>query len=101
MTAQKKPTLGGALSALRSPAPTATPQPNAASSSQPSVASTTPIGVVVRFNPRDHRTVSNYADQLGMSIQELVETAINKMRSAEGLSVIEGRPRSKTRRRQA
>lgn len=96
--------LGGALDALKKPTeatkPAAVPAPAPAPTSQalPPV-DDTPIGVVVRFNPRDHKTVSDYASQLDMSLQELVETAINKMRAAEGLSQIEGRPRSKTRRR--
>lgn len=58
-----------------------------------------PIGVVVRFNVRDHETVTEYAAQLGMSIQELVETALNEKRIRQGLAPIQGRPRSKTRRR--
>lgn len=103
MTTPRK-ALGGAFKGLRTTAanetPAAAPAPAPASVSlQPAPVDDTPIGVVVRFNPRDHKTVSDYAGQLDMSIQELVETAINKMRAAEGLSQIEGRPRSKTRRR--
>ncbi len=89
--------LGGALNALKKQ--TETTKPVETPPAPPPPMDNTPIGVVVRFNPRDHDTVSQYASQHDMSIQELVETAINKMRAAEGLSLIEGRPRSKTRRR--
>lgn len=49
--------------------------------------------------PRDHEIVSNYARDMRMSVQELLENAVNRMRKANGLSEIQGRPRSKTRRR--
>jgi len=58
-----------------------------------------PIGVLFRLNSRDHEIVSDYARDLKMSMQELIETAINRMRRADGLAEITGRPRSKTRRR--
>lgn len=92
--------LGGALAGLKKPEPSLEPSAAALPVVQPSAAlDAPPIGVVIRFNSRDHETVSQYADQLGMSLQQLVETAINQMRSLQGLAPIEGRPRSKTRRR--
>lgn len=96
------PTLGGALAGIKKPEPRLEPSAAASPVVQPSealVEDAPPIGVVIRFNSRDHETVSQYADQLGMSLQQLVETAINQMRSLQGLAPIQGRPRSKTRRR--
>ena len=58
-----------------------------------------PVHVVIRFNPADHETVSHDARQQGMSIQEYVEHCINANRASRGLAEIEGRPRSKTRRK--
>lgn len=92
--------LGGALSGLKKPEarlevaapPVAPPSPLSADDAPP-------VGVVIRFSPRDHETVTRYADDLGMSIQQLVETSINEMRARQGLAPIQGRPRSKTRRR--
>lgn len=97
-----KTTLGGALNRLKKPE-SADVQPVATSGpeSQPMAKSpaSPPVCVVIRFNPRDHETVSDYASDLNMSIQELVEVAINEKRARQGLAAIEGRPRSKTRRR--
>jgi len=58
-----------------------------------------PVGVVFRLNPDDHEVVTEYARSKKMSIQELIETAINKLRGTDGLPPITGRPRSKTRLR--
>lgn len=55
-----------------------------------------PIGVVFRLNPGDHEVVTEYARSKKMSIQALMEAAINRLREAEGLAPIKGRPRSKT-----
>lgn len=100
-----KSSLGGALAGIKKPEPMLqveqpfeSVQPQQAAK-PPAGGEAAPIGVVVRFNPRDHETVTEYADQLGMSLQELVETAINEKRSRQGLAPIQGRPRSKTRRR--
>jgi hypothetical protein len=99
--------LGGALAGIKKPEPLpqvaqqvepVQPQPAV---TPPAGNDDAPIGVVVRFNPRDHETVTEYADQLGMSLQELVETAINEKRARQGLAPIQGRPRSKTRRRRS
>ena len=95
-----KNTLGVALNRLKKPeavdiqpvqAPESVPEPKAPASR--------PVHVMIRFNPRDHETVSDYASDLNMSIQELIEVAINEKRARQGLSPIEGRPRSKTRRK--
>ncbi len=94
-----KSSLGGALAGIKKPEPAKAVVIKSVEKPPAAVADGSPIGVVVRFNPRDHETVSDYADQLGMSIQELVETAINEKRASQGLAPIEGRPRSKTRRR--
>lgn len=51
----------------------------------------------MRLDPDDHEIVTEYARNKGMSIQELLETAVNLMREAEGLAPIRGRPRSVTR----
>lgn len=56
-----------------------------------------PIGVLFRMNPRDHEIVSAYSRDKKMSVQELIEAGINKLRLTDGLAPIEGRPRSKTR----
>lgn len=58
-----------------------------------------PIGVVFRLNPDDHEVVTEYARNKKMSIQELLEAAVNLLRDSEGLPPIKGRPRSKTRLR--
>jgi len=58
-----------------------------------------PVGVVFRLNPQDHAVVTEYARSKKMSIQELIETAINRLRELEELAPITGRPRSKTRLR--
>jgi len=58
-----------------------------------------PVGVVFRLNPDDHEVVTEYARDKKMSIQELIEVAINRLRSSENLPPITGRPRSKTRLR--
>ena len=55
------------------------------------------IGIVFRLGASDHEVITKYAYDLGMSVQELIEVAINSMRRAHGLSELEGRPRSKTR----
>lgn len=97
-----KSALGSALSAIKKPEqvqPVEFAQPLVAAKSTAAGDGGQPIGVVIRFNPRDHETVTRYADDLGMSMQELVETAINEKRARQGLAPIEGRPRSKTRRR--
>lgn len=93
--------LGGALAGIKKPEPRdeASASPVVQHPTQPPETEAPPIGVVVRFSPRDHETVSEYALQLGMSLQELVETAINEKRVRQGLAPIQGRPRSKTRRR--
>lgn len=94
--------LGGALAGIKKPEPrdeASSVPPVVQHPAQPPEMEAPPIGVVVRFNPRDHETVSEYALQLGMSLQELVETAINEKRVRQGLAPIQGRPRSKTRRR--
>lgn len=100
---KKTSILGGALSGLKKPAEPvaaavateqARPVQLAAESEDDR-----PIGVLFRLNPRDHEIVSDYARDLRMSMQELIEKAINKMRVSDGLAPIEGRPRSKTRRR--
>lgn len=56
-----------------------------------------PIGVLFRMNLRDHEIVSAYSRDKNMSVQELIEVAINTLRVTDGLAPIEGRPRSKTR----
>jgi predicted HicB family RNase H-like nuclease len=60
-----------------------------------------PIGTILRLDPDDHEIMSNYARSKRMSIQQLLECAINAMRAAESLDPIRGRPRSKTRHRYA
>lgn len=100
----KKPSiLGGALSGLKkSTEPTAAvvdTEPSRPAQIAIDADDDRPIGVLFRLNPRDHEIVSDYARDLRMSMQELIENAINKMRVADGLAPIEGRPRSKTRRR--
>lgn len=97
----KKSSLGNALASIKRTDPPAsepamTPP---AAAPEPVKDEGPPIGVLFRMSPRDHKVVSDYADDLGMSVQELIETAINKMREASGLAGIQGRPRSKTRRR--
>lgn len=95
----KKPNvLGGALAGI-APAAPVVPQTPAPASQIASEEDNRPIGVVFRLNPRDHEVVSDYARHRGWSVQELLEQAINRMREAEGLSPIQGRPRSKTRHR--
>ncbi len=100
-----KSALGGALAGIKKPEPMVqVEQPVEAAQSQraatqPAGTDDAPIGVVIRFGPRDHETVTRYANDLGMSVQELVETAINEKRERQGLIPIQGRPRSKTRRR--
>lgn len=95
------PALGGALSGLKKPEARVevASQPVFQPSSPEPAYDSPPVGVVIRFSPRDHETVTRYADDLGMSLQQLVETAINQMRSLQGLAPLQGRPRSKTRRR--
>jgi len=58
-----------------------------------------PIGVVFRLYPDDHEVVTEYARNKKMSIQELLEAAINLLRESEGRPPIKGRPRSRTRLR--
>ena len=99
---KKTSILGGALSGLKK---TSEPVATVATEATRPVQLTAeaeddrPIGVLFRLNPRDHEIVSDYARDLRMSMQELIENAINKMRTSDGLAPIEGRPRSKTRRR--
>lgn len=100
MTPTKKPSvLGGALAGLAPAAPAAALQPTAAPQAAHAEDDSRPVGVIFRLNPRDHEVVSDYARDRGWSVQELLEHAINRMRESEGLSPIQGRPRSKTRRR--
>lgn len=88
--------LGSALLSLR---------PTAPGNESPEKATTalsldkTPIGVMFRLDPPDHEVVSTYARDKQMSVQELLEHAINAVRLSDGLAPITGRPRSKTRRR--
>lgn len=58
-----------------------------------------PIGMMFRLTPRDHEIVSDYARYMKMSVQELLKNVVSRMRKADGLSEIQGRPRSKTRRK--
>mgnify|MGYP003597629700 CR=1 FL=1 len=104
MTTKAKPgVLGAAFAGLNRPAAKATDEMTA----EPKVQATTPssssddrpIGVMFRLTPRDHEIVSDYARDMRMSVQELLENAVNRMRKADGLSEIQGRPRSKTRRK--
>lgn len=93
----KKPNvLGSALAGIAPAAPVVSPMPAPAPQIPPEE-DNRPIGVVFRMNPRDHEVVSDYARHRGWSVQELLENAINRMRESEGLSPIQGRPRSKTR----
>lgn len=92
--------LGGALAGLKKPEARAEIEaPPVVQPASAPVDDSPPVGVVIRFSPRDHETVTRYADDLGMSIQQLVETSINEMRTRQGLAPLHGRPRSKTRRR--
>lgn len=96
-----KSSLGAALGAIKKadPAAVAAAAPVGQPASAPADETTAPVGVVFRMSPRDHQIVSDYADDLGMSMQELIETAINEKRQRQGLAPIQGRPRSRTRRR--
>lgn len=96
---KKSNVLGGALSGLAPVAPAVPAAPSPVPQAAHEEEDNRPIGVVFRLNPRDHEVVSDYARHRGWSVQELLENAINRMREAEGLSPIQGRPRSKTRRR--
>lgn len=84
--------LGSALKGLRPPKPT-----EQVKNVLLTAASKSPIGVMFRLDPQDHEIVSDYARDKQMSMQELLEFAINVVRSSEGLAPIQGRPRSKTR----
>lgn len=101
MNTPKKSILGSSLSSLTSAVEPPKAEPAAPVQMTPPKVpeNDSPVGVLFRMNPADHEVVSDYARQHGMSIQELIEKAINKMRRNEGLKEIEGRPRSKTRRR--
>ena len=87
--------LGASLLNLRPPKPIELPDETAAALP----VDNTPIGVMFRLDPPDHAVVSDYARDKQMSMQELLETAINALRLGDGLAPITGRPRSKTRRR--
>ena len=100
-TTKKQSVLGGALDGLAPAVPAAATPPAAAPQATHAEDDSRPVGVVFRLNPRDHEVVSDYARDRGWSVQELLEHAINRMRESEGLSPIQGRPRSKTRRRRA
>jgi hypothetical protein len=54
-----------------------------------------PIGVMFRLDPSDHAVVTKYAGDMKMSVQELLEHAVNELRRSDGLSLIKGRPRGK------
>ena len=102
VTKAKTGVLGGAFSGLNRPTAKATDEMPMAT--EPKVQATPasssddrPIGVMFRLTPRDHEIVSDYARDLRMSVQELLEKAVNRMRKADGLSEIQGRPRSRTR----
>lgn len=101
-TKAKTGVLGAAFAGLNKPVAkardemTAEPQVQATPSSS---SDDRPIGVMFRLTPRDHEIVSDYARDMKMSVQELLENAVNRMRKADGLSEIQGRPRSKTRRK--
>jgi len=58
-----------------------------------------PIGVGFRLDSPDYAVMMEYASAKKMSMQELLENAVNLMRKADGLEPIKGRPRSKTRRK--
>jgi len=58
-----------------------------------------PIGVGFRLDPADYAVMMDYASAKKMSMQELLENAVNLMRKVDGLEPIKGRPRSKTRRK--
>jgi hypothetical protein len=98
-TTKKSNVLGGALAGLSPAAPAAPAKQPAAPQITQDEDDNRPIGVLFRLSPRDHEVVSDYARDRGWSVQELLEHAVNRMRESEGLSAIEGRPRSKTRRR--
>lgn len=105
MTTKAKPgVLGAAFAGLSRPTAKATDE--MPMTEEPRVQATPsgssddrPIGVMFRLTPRDHEIVSDYARDMKMSVQELLENAVNRMRKADGLSEIQGRPRSKTRRK--
>ena len=102
MTPIKKPNvLGSALAGLALTAPAVPEKQPAARQVTHDEDDNRPIGVLFRLNPRDHEVVSDYARDRGWSVQELLEHAVNRMRESEGLSPIQGRPRSKTRRRRS
>lgn len=104
MTKAKPGVLGAAFAGLSRPATKArdempiTEEPKVQATPSSS-SDDRPIGVMFRLTPRDHEIVSDYARDLRMSVQELLEKAVNRMRKADGLSEIQGRPRSKTRRK--
>ena len=88
--------LGSALRSLR-PTPPGSEPPEKATTALS--LDKMPIGVMFRLDPPDHAVVSAYARDKQMSLQELLEHAINAVRLSDGLAPITGRPRSKTRRR--
>jgi len=57
-----------------------------------------PLGVMLRLMPGDHRAVSTFARDKGMSIQELAEFALSAVLKSEGLAPLVGMPRPRGRR---
>lgn len=60
---------------------------------------TRPVGTIFRMQPADYKRIRRFAEDRGVSIQELLEQGVNALLESQGLKAIHGIPRTRRRRR--